>query len=209
MDAVNHHILMYLRWIHFMAGITWIGHLYFFNVVNGHFSAALDAETRSKVVPELMPRALWWFRWGAMLTLISGLLIIFWQLWVASDAHFFNEGGLWKTKWGGWITLGGAYGTIMWFNVWFIIWPAQKKIIAWTIAGENPPERAGLASRATMASRINTYLSVPLLFAMGGANHFRSFGWVSAILATLVGLLIVWIFIKSSKGVGKVFWTST
>src|SRR5262249_15406077 len=64
-----------LRWIHVVAGITWIGHLYFFNWVNAHFAATMDAETKKKVVPELMPRALWWFRWGAAFTWLSGFLI--------------------------------------------------------------------------------------------------------------------------------------
>jgi uncharacterized membrane protein len=63
------------RWIHVLAGITWIGHLYFFNWVNGHFAATMDAETKKKVVPELMPRALFWFRWGAAFTWGTGLLL--------------------------------------------------------------------------------------------------------------------------------------
>ncbi|MBI3091049.1 MAG: urate hydroxylase PuuD [Candidatus Tectomicrobia bacterium] len=206
MDA-HTHILQYLRWIHFMAGITWIGLLYFFNVVNGHFQAALDADTRTKVVPELMPRALWWFRWGAMVTLISGLLYIFWSKWITTWGQpgmggFFGSQGLWSSSWGGWITLGSSFGIIMWFNVWFIIWPAQKKIITWTKAGQSPPERAKLASRATKTSRVNTYLSVPLLFAMGGASHFATFGWLSAILVVLVGFIIVWVFVSVAKNVG-------
>ena len=202
--SYHEHILQYLRWIHFMAGITWIGILYFFNVINAHFQGALDADTRNKVIPELMPRALWWFRWGAMLTFLSGLAYIWWYKFVIPGAPgFFGNDGLWNGSWGGWITLGGSFGTIMWFNVWFIIWPAQKKIIAWVRAGESPPERPGLAARATMASKINTYLSVPLLFSMGGASHFSAFGWLSAILVIVVGFAIVWLMMSMAKNVGK------
>ena len=64
------------RWIHIVAGIMWIGHLYFFNFVNGAFAATLEAETRKKVVPQLMPRALYWFRWGAAWTWVTGVLLL-------------------------------------------------------------------------------------------------------------------------------------
>ena len=83
-----------LRWIHFIAGIIWIGHLYFFNFVNSVFAKTLDAETKKKVVPELMPRALFWFRWGAMVTLLSGLAIIIWKMFIISNAGLTGEGGL-------------------------------------------------------------------------------------------------------------------
>lgn len=203
MDA-NTVVLMVLRWIHFMAGVTWIGHLYFFNVVNVPLQGKLDGDTKRKVNPQLMPRALWWFRWGAMTTFLSGLLYIYWKLWIASDpvAGFTGTGGLFSSVWGGWTTLGGAFGTIMWFNVWFIIWPAQKKLIAWVRDGQAPPEMPGLARRALLTSRLNTYLSVPLLFAMGGASHYPSFGWLSAIIVVAVGLAVVWVFIKVSPRVG-------
>src|SRR5215470_3825261 len=66
-------IQLFLRWIHYIAGITWIGHLYFFNFVNAGLMKALDGPTKGKVIPQLMPRALWWFRWGAALTVLAGL----------------------------------------------------------------------------------------------------------------------------------------
>ncbi len=65
-----------LRWLHIVAGVIWIGHLYFFNFVNVPFGKTMDADTKKKVVPQLMPRALWWFRWGAMWTMASGILIL-------------------------------------------------------------------------------------------------------------------------------------
>ena len=81
----NTNFLMFVRWIHFLAGIIWIGLLYFFNLVNVPFQKELDAATKGKVVPALMPRALWWFRMAAVLTVLAG--IIYWGNIVASDAH--------------------------------------------------------------------------------------------------------------------------
>src|SRR5438477_5485369 len=76
MDVVNGWLEPLFRWIHVVAGVAWIGHLYFFNFVNAQFAKTLDADCKAKVVPELMPRALYWFRWGAMYTWVSGLPLI-------------------------------------------------------------------------------------------------------------------------------------
>ncbi len=162
-------VLFVLRWIHVIAGIIWIGHLYFFNFVNANLAKTYDADTKKKVVPELMPRALFFFRWGAMVTFVVGWFYIFWKLFVASDAGFSGEGGLMTSTWGQWISLGATLGSIMWFNVWFVIWPAQKKIISAVKAGTAPD--AALVNKATLASKINTYLSFPMLFCMGAASH--------------------------------------
>ncbi|MDZ4224442.1 MAG: urate hydroxylase PuuD [bacterium] len=186
------------RWIHFMVGITWIGMLYFFNLVNVHFAKLLDAETKKKVVPELMPRALFWFRWGAMLTLLSGLFILYWNYWVASSGGF---SALFAGSYGFWITFGGVLGIIMWFIVWFIIWPAQKKIIRWVKNGEAPAEMAGLAKRAAHVSKVNTYLSVPMLFGMGAASHFPVDKHWMAVVVLAVGFLIVYVTLKASAKV--------
>ena len=180
--------LMVLRWIHFIAGITWIGLLYFFNFVNGPFAKTMDGDTKKKVVPQLMPRALFWFRWGAMITFLVGWIYVFAKLHVNGSGHE----ALFTTTWGQWISLGGLLGSIMWFNVWFIIWPAQKKIITWTKKGESPAEMAALVKKAFLASRLNTYLSVPMLFCMGAASHFPSFNLVTVILVFAVGFAIVW-----------------
>ena len=185
-------VLMVIRWIHFIAGITWIGHLYFFNFVNGPFVKTLDGGAKKIVVPQLAPRALWWFRWGAMLTFLSGWLYIIWKLYIATNAGMNGTGGLMTSTWGHWISIGALLGTIMWFNVWFIIWPAQQKLIRWTKAGETPAEAAGLTRRAFLASRANTYMSVPLLFCMGAANHYPSFDLVTLGVVVLVSVFIVW-----------------
>jgi uncharacterized membrane protein len=203
---------MLLRWIHLVAGITWIGLLWFFNWVNGPFMAALDAETKAKVIPQLMPRALWWFRWGAAFTWFSG--VVYAVILAGADVTPEVQGSVMKwfaaTTRGNWIGLGFVYGTIMAFNVWFIIWPRQKKIILATIKGENPPEKAQWAKVATNASRINTYLSLPLLFAMGAAKHMGELGGEqpefapAAAIITGIGFLVAWIFIhKVGPAVGK------
>jgi uncharacterized membrane protein len=184
-------ILFLLRWVHFIAGIIWIGHLYFFNFVNGPFAKTMDGETKKKVVPQLMPRALWWFRWGAMITFLSGWIYIIGKLQL-NGAGLNGPGGLFTSTWGQWISLGALLGSLMWFNVWFIIWPAQKKLIGWTKNGESPAEMPALTKRAFLTSRINTYLSVPMLFCMGAASHFPSFNLVTVILVLAIGFAIVW-----------------
>ena len=183
--------LFALRWVHFIFGIIWIGHLYFFNFVNGPFGKTMDAETKKKVIPQLMPRALWWFRWAAMVTFITGWLYIIGKLHL-NNAGLTGMGGLFTSTWGQWITLGGLLGSIMWFNVWFIIWPAQKLLITWTKKGENPPQMGGLAQRALTASRLNTYLSVPMLFCMAAASHLPAFNIPLVLMAFAIGLVLVW-----------------
>ena len=182
--------LFALRWIHFLAGITWIGLLYFLNLVNVPFAKTLDADAKKKVVPELMPRTLWWFRWSAMVTFLVGWIYVIWKLYVATDAGMKGTGGLLTSTWGQWISFGGLLGSIMWFNVWFIIWPAQKKIIGWVKAGQAPAEMAGTVKRAFLTSRTNFYLSVPMLFCMGAASHFPSFNPVTAVIVLALGFAI-------------------
>jgi uncharacterized membrane protein len=81
-------VQLLLRWIHVLAGIVWIGHLYFFNFVNVPFQGTMDKDAKRKVNPALLPRALWWFRWGAMVTLLAGL-VLFWKLYM-------RDGLLWQ-----------------------------------------------------------------------------------------------------------------
>lgn len=153
-----------LRWIHFLAGITWIGLLYYFNFVQGSFFAEADASTKSVATQKLVPRALWWFRWSAMLTFLSGLAIL--TLRRAS----------WSDPWGLTILTGATFGTVMFLNVWFVIWPNQKVVIANAVAtaggGQANPATAAAARRAFLASRTNVVYSFPMLFFMGAASHF-------------------------------------
>ena len=193
-----------LRWIHVIAGIAWIGHLYFFNFVNIPFQGTIGADIKKSVNPQLLPRALWWFRWGAMTTFVIGL-ILFTQLYMYNgngsfgpNTIFMNEQGITGRAW--WIMFGMLCGTIMWFNVWFVIWPAQQVIIRGVRDGV--PADPALPKRAAMASRINTYLSAPMLFGMLGANH-GSFHLVTAIIAIALGLVAIWWAYKTSPTVAK------
>jgi uncharacterized membrane protein len=222
-----------LRWSHFVAGITWIGMLYFFNLVNVNFMKALDGPTKKIVVPALMPPALWYFRWGALVTVLAGfgyysmyilrgdvinansdnagasllLILIVWLLigvitwaiynfvllpnlnkdgkvlaivtaalliamsvaiiwWL--DSQLTGRHDHWASNKTLSIGIGGAMGLIMLLNVWGIIWPAQKRIIAATAAG-TPPD-AALARRAFLASRTNAWMSLPMLFFMATSH---------------------------------------
>src|SRR6267142_4594915 len=162
-----------LRWFHFLAGITWIGMLYYFNFVQTPFFATAEPQVRSgMIVGSLVGRALWWFRWGAMFTFITGWLIILHVMFAqyAGVREFFASSYGWK------IFFGGMLGSLMWFNVWFVIWPAQQVIIASATqvskGGQAIPEAAARGARAGTASRTNTLLSIPMLFFMGAASHF-------------------------------------
>ncbi|TAH34603.1 MAG: hypothetical protein EYC70_16865 [Planctomycetota bacterium] len=160
----------FIRWLHILAGIVWIGHLYFFNFVNANFAPTMDAETKRKVVPQLMPRALFWFRMGAATTWITGVLL-FGLVYMMSPAVMQStvllDDGTTKEvisnrTW--WILTGALFGTIMAYNVWFIIWPKQKRIITAVRDGQKPED--AWVKTATKASKVNTYLSVPLLLTM-------------------------------------------
>ncbi len=199
---LNTTLLFLLRWIHVLAGITWIGLLYFFNFINIPFTGTMDGDTKKKVVPELMPRALFFFRWGAMFTFLAGVGMIIIKYFILGSG-LTGPSGLMSTPGGLWITIGGLFGTVMWFNVWFIIWPAQQKIIPAVKAGEAPP--AGLPAKAGMASKINTYLSVPLLFFMGAGSegHYPIFNYYTLVLVIVVGFAFVkfcYGFSKNVKG---------
>ena len=198
-----HTTLMFLlRWIHLIAGITWIGLLYFFNFINIPLTGTMDGDTKKKVVPELMPRTLFFFRWGAMFTFLAGAGMIIIKYFILGSG-LTGPSGLMSTPGGLWIVFGALFGTVMWFNVWFIIWPAQQKIIPAIKAGEAPP--AGLPAKAGMASRINTYMSVPLLFFMGAGSegHYPIFNYYTLVLVIVGGFALVkfaYGFSKNLKG---------
>jgi uncharacterized membrane protein len=203
------------RWIHVLAGVVWIGHLYFFNFVNAPFQGKLDGPTKKAVNPELLPRALWWFRWGAAWTWTTGvllLLLVYYHGRYALEATADFTAGSWamlavtflaplaydalyKSPLAGnvraafvvayalvalavflysgvagfsyrgvLIHTGAMFGTIMAFNVWYRIWPAQQRIIRAVKEGNAPD--ADLVKLAGLRSRHNTYMSVPLVYAM-------------------------------------------
>jgi uncharacterized membrane protein len=183
---------MVLRWAHFVFGVIWIGHLYYFNFTQGPFMAETDASTKSGVTQKLLPRALWWFRWGAMYTFVTGWLYLG-HRWGEMGAAFL------QTSYGTSILTGAILGSLMWFNVWFIIWPNQKVVIAnaENVAKGQPanPAAAASAGAALLASRTNSLFSMPMLFFMGSASHLpmnvdaANVGTYFIALAVVLGLL--------------------
>ena len=147
-----------VRWIHFLAGITWI------NLINAAFLKSLDGPTKNIVIPKLMPSALNWFRHGATVTVLAGI-ILYMKLYMNGGTGAYA------------LAIGGLLGIIMMANVHAIIWPNQKKIIAAVTASAQgtpaPAEMAQWGRTALLASRVNFMLSIPMLFFMGAGSHFK------------------------------------
>jgi len=183
-------VLFFLRWIHFLAGIVWIGILYYFNFVQTPFFAETEAAVRTGAIQKLVPRALWWFRWGAMFTFLAGILIYLIRLHEMGGELFYTS------SYGVTITVGGLIGTLMFLNVWLVIWPNQQIVIASTNqvagGGQALPAAPGAARRAALTSRTNTVFSIPMLFFMGAASHYTGLvgrGGLSAVFWILVFII--------------------
>ena len=190
-----------VRWFHIFFGIVWIGHLYFFNFVNVPFQGALEKELKPKVNPPLILRVLWWFRWGAMFTFIFGwtlFALLYWPM----GGYLFDEDGL--SRRGMWMLLGALLGTIMWINVWFVIWPAQQKILG-GVLGRHEAAPPDVPKRALLFSRVNTFLSAPMLAGMIAGAHQDTWSvmplWVQ-LLFIVIGLGAIHGLIKTSYKVG-------
>ncbi len=182
-----------IKWLHFIFGITWIGHLYYFNLTQMPAFAEMDGATKSNNIQKLVPRALWWFRWGAMFTFITGLVMLL--MYGNMNGH-----SVYLTAWGTNILVGSLLGTLMFLNVWLVIWPNQKIVIASTtaVAQGQPalPEAAAAGARAMLASRTNTLFSIPMLFFMGAASHLPlqmgpnpNLGMMWLVLAVVLGAI--------------------
>lgn len=160
-----------LRWLHFLAGITWIGLLYYFNFVQGPFMAEADPATKSAATQKLVPRALAWFRWSALVTFLTGAAIIGDRIGRASEGS-----SPWTSNWAVTILTGALFGTVMLLNVWGVIWRNQKVVIASAKSaasgGQANAAAPAAARRAFLASRTNVVFSVPMLFYMGAASHW-------------------------------------
>ncbi len=161
-------LIMILRWIHFFSGVAWIGLLYYFNFVQGAFFAETDAPTKNQAFSKLVPKALWWFRYGALGTFLSGVAML---AIVGKDLG----GEFFRTPYGIYIYTGALMGTIMFLNVWLIIWPNQQILIANanTVLGGGAanPAAPAAGAKALLASRTNVLFSMPLLFFMGACRH--------------------------------------
>ena len=163
--------LSMIVWIHVLAGITWIGLLYYFNFVQVPALADAAADEGGPggagITKYVAPRALWWFRWGALVTWLSGAIAL-WRLNLFGDAFTLGmmENG---TTQGMVIGVGAWLGTIMLFNVWVLIWPNQKKILGLVEASADEIAKARVV--AFTASRTNTLLSIPMLMSLVGFGH--------------------------------------
>jgi uncharacterized membrane protein len=181
--------LFMLRWVHFLAGITWIGILYYFNFVQTPFFAETEAAVRIGAIQKLVPRALWWFRWGAMFTFLAGITIYLLRMGEMGAGLFYSS------SYGVSITVGGLLGTLMFLNVWLVIWPNQKIVIASTnqvaSGGQALPAAAGAGRRGALASRTNTVMSIPMLLYMGGASHYSQMVMNQSSSRALYWLLVI------------------
>jgi len=151
-----------MRWLHLFFGIVWIGLLYYLNFVQVPTMPKVPAELKKGVTGYIAPSVLFFFRWGAALTVLTGLAIAFHNGYGVEALSFAGEGTLMLIGIGMWLAL------IMAFNVWFVIWPAQKKILGLVEASDEAKAKA--APVALIASRTNVLLSLPMLYCMVNAN---------------------------------------
>jgi uncharacterized membrane protein len=168
------------RWAHIVAGITWIGLLYYFNFVQVPSFAQMEAPARNNAIDKLASRALWWFRWAALATFLFGLLLLSLQKF-GNNGYAMFHGDYFKLPEGVAIATGILLGVTMFLNVWGVIWPNQKKVIANArnvqAGGEADPNAAAAGRKALLASRMNAIYSFTMLFFMVGAAHFFDAGF--------------------------------
>ena len=162
------------RYFHVIAGITWIGMLYYFNFVQTEYFKEAEADAKKDAMAKLAPRALWWFRWGAMVTFITGLYL-FHKLGAFSNLDL---APIWVCA---------LAGTFMFLNVWLIIWPNQQVVLGMK-EGDGPSS----AAKAGLASRTNTLFSGPMLLGMLGSKHLAlPLGGASTGLYLALGLIVL------------------
>ncbi len=162
------------RWAHVLFGIVWIGMLYYFNFVQTEYFKEAEAGAKADAMKKLAPRALWWFRWGAMFTFLTGLVL----LHLVGATTNFTGMPL--------ITVGALAGTFMFLNVWLIIWPKQQ-IVLGLKEGDGPSS----AAKAGLASRTNTLLSGPMLFGMLGSKHLAVAGGSAGLYICLAIIILL------------------
>jgi uncharacterized membrane protein len=164
--------LYFVRVLHIISGVMWIGLLWYFNFVSTPTTPSIPAELRPALGKYITPAALWWFRWSAMSTIVFGIILAalngyLIQAYTLDAMEGFSNSTYLM------IGIGMWFGTIMWFNVWFIIWPNQQKAL--NIDNAYPDlsadAKAASAKTAGMYSRVNTMLSIPMLFCMAAASH--------------------------------------
>ena len=150
------------RWLHVLSGIMWIGLLWYFNFVQIPNMPNIPDEQKPAIGKVIAPAALFWFRWGAMATIITGLILAMVEGYLIDAITVSGNGTI--------IGIGMWMGAIMWFNVWFVIWPNQKKALG--IVEVDADTKAKAARTAMLFSRTNTLLSIPMLFCMVAQQNF-------------------------------------
>ncbi len=158
--------VFFFRWLHVLSGVMWIGLLWYFNFVQIPNMPNIPDEQKPAIGKVIAPAALWWFRWGAMATIVTGLIVAMMNGYLVEAITLGLTDGVEKHTM---IGLGMWMGAIMWFNVWFVIWPNQKKALGMVEVGAE--EKAAAARTAMLFSRTNTLLSFPMLFAMVAAQN--------------------------------------
>ena len=155
----------FFRWLHVLSGVMWIGLLWYFNFVQIPSMPKIPDEQKPAIAKVIAPAALFWFRWSAMATIVTGLILA-WMNGYLHQALLFGltDGEMGHTA----IGIGMWLGAIMWFNVWFVIWPNQKKALG--IVEVDADAKKAAARIAMLFSRTNTLLSIPMLFAMVSAQ---------------------------------------
>jgi len=153
------------RWLHVLSGVMWIGLLWYFNFVQIPNMPKIPDDQKPAIGKVIAPAALFWFRWGAMATIVTGLLLAGSKGYIVDAVALgFNDAGD-STA----IGIGMWMGAIMWFNVWFIIWPNQKRALGMVEADADSKKKS--ARTAMLYSRTNTMLSIPMLFCMVSAQN--------------------------------------
>jgi uncharacterized membrane protein len=175
------------RWAHVLFGIVWIGMLYYFNFVQTEYFKEAEAGAKADALKKLAPRALWWFRWGAMFTFLTGLILLH---QIGADTNIMGRPIIW---------VGALAGTFMFLNVWLVIWPNQQVVLGLK-AGDGPSS----AAKAGLASRTNTLLSGPMLLAMLGSNPTHPAVTVGQISQTgLAACLLILVALEVNALFGK------
>ena len=158
--------LFFMRWLHVLSGVMWIGILWYFNFIQIPNMPNIPDDQKPAISKVIAPAALFWFRWGAMGTIVTGLILAWMNGYLVSAITIGIIDGVPKHTA---IGIGMWLGTIMWFNVWFIIWPNQKRALG--IVDADADSKAKSARTAMLFSRTNTLLSIPMLYAMVSAQN--------------------------------------
>jgi len=154
------------RWLHVLSGVMWIGILWYFNFVQIPNMPNIEDSQKPAITKVIAPAALWWFRWGAMSTIVTGIILAYLNGYLVEAITIGTTSGVAKHSA---IGIGMWLGTIMWFNVWFIIWPNQQ--IALGMKEADAAAKAAAGRTAMLFSRTNTMLSIPMLYAMISAQN--------------------------------------